>query len=74
MEKQKIYNLSQNDVATDERLIEFNFGKWEGKTKEEFIPENTALWGRWCNDPGTTNAGITGETANEVVDRVNNFF
>lgn len=64
----------KDPVITDERLIEFRFGKWEGKTKEEFIPEDPALWDRWCNDPGTTNAGVTGETANEVVQRVNNFF
>ena len=64
----------KDDVITDERLIEFNFGKWEGKTKEEFIPEDPTLWDRWCDDPGITNAGVTGETANEVVDRVNNFF
>jgi broad specificity phosphatase PhoE len=64
----------KNEVITDERLIEFSFGNWEGKTKEEFIPEDPALWDSWCADPGTTNAGVTGETANEVVMRVNNFF
>ncbi|MEO8962278.1 MAG: histidine phosphatase family protein [Ginsengibacter sp.] len=64
----------KDEVITDERLTEFSFGKWEGKTKEEFIPEDPVLWDRWCNDPGTTNAGVTGETANEVVARVNNFY
>ena len=64
----------KNEIITDERLIEFSFGNWEGKTKEEFIPEDPALWDSWCDDPGTTNAGVTGETANEVLMRVNNFF
>ncbi|MEO9003135.1 MAG: histidine phosphatase family protein [Ginsengibacter sp.] len=64
----------KHEIITDDRLIEFSFGQWEGKTKEEFIPEDPALWDRWCNDPGTTNAGVTGETANEVVARVNYFF
>jgi alpha-ribazole phosphatase/probable phosphoglycerate mutase len=64
----------KKDVITDERLIEFSFGNWEGKTKEEFIAEDPALWDRWSNDPGSTKAGGTGETANEVVTRVNNFF
>ena len=64
----------KNDVVTDERLIEFSFGNWEGKTKEEFIPEAPALWERWCNNPATTKAGGTGETANEVVERVDHFF
>ena len=64
----------KNQVINDERLIELDFGNWEGETKEEFIVENPALWDSWCNDPGTTNAGGTGETANEVVKRVNNFF
>ena len=64
----------KNEVITDERLIEFSFGDWEGKTKEEFIAEEPGLWHRWCNDPGCTKAGGSGETANEVVTRVNNFF
>lgn len=64
----------KDHVTTDERLIEFSFGNWEGKTKEEFIAEAPALWDSWCNDPGITKAGGTGETANEVVERVNDFF
>ena len=63
-----------NNVITDERLIEADFGNWEGKTKEEFINEEPALWNSWCDDPGKTKAGGTGETAMEVVKRVNEFF
>lgn len=61
-------------VEKEERLIEADFGKWEGKTREEFIAEDPELWERWCENPGTTKAGGTGETAQEVADRVGEFF
>jgi alpha-ribazole phosphatase/probable phosphoglycerate mutase len=62
------------DVITDERLIEADFGLWESKPKEVFIPENEALWHGWCTDPTTTKAGGTGETASDVIARVDDFF
>ncbi|MES1160885.1 MAG: histidine phosphatase family protein [Bacteroidota bacterium] len=62
------------EVVLEPRLIEADFGNWEKKRKEEFIPENEALWADWCKDPGSTRAGGTGETAMEVVLRVNDFF
>lgn len=61
-------------VVKDDRLIEADFGLWEHKTKEEFIAENETLWNNWMNDPANTRAGGTGETAGEVVQRVNDFF
>ncbi|MFT4094046.1 MAG: histidine phosphatase family protein [Niabella sp.] len=61
-------------VITDERLIEADFGLWEGKTKAEFNAENPALWTQWMNDPETARAGGTGETGGEIVQRVNDFF
>jgi len=61
-------------VTKDERLIEMDFGHWEKKTKEEFVPENETLWDSWTNDPATTRAGGTGETAGEVIQRVDAFF
>jgi broad specificity phosphatase PhoE len=64
----------QKEVIKDERLIEADFGNWEGKTKEEFIEENASLWNNWLNDPTTTKAGDTGETALDVIVRVNEFF
>src|SRR5690606_41429550 len=54
-------------VTQDERLIEVDFGKWEGKTREEFIAENPDIWNQWCEDPANVKAGETGETALEVV-------
>jgi broad specificity phosphatase PhoE len=61
-------------VKTDVRLIEVDFGGWEGKTKEEFIEEKASLWTDWMNDPEHTKAGGTGETAADVVSRVDDFY
>src|SRR5690606_6205321 len=38
-------------VIQDNRLIEVDFGNWEGKTREEFIAENPLAWEQWCADP-----------------------
>jgi alpha-ribazole phosphatase/probable phosphoglycerate mutase len=60
--------------AADDRLIEVDFGSWEKKTKEEFIPEDPQLWQAWMDDPGAARAGGTGETGMEVVSRVDDLF
>jgi len=62
------------NVIKDDRLIEADFGTWEHKTKEEFIAEDPALWNNWINAPSTNRAGGTGETALEIVRRVEDFF
>ncbi len=64
----------RKDVIIDDRLIEADFGNWEGKSKEQFITEDEALWNDWMADPFVTKAGRTGETAGEVVERVDSFF
>src|SRR5690606_18225814 len=61
-------------VNKEDRLIEVDFGEWEGKTREVFIAENEALWAAWCENPRITRAGGTGETAQEVILRVDDFF
>jgi alpha-ribazole phosphatase/probable phosphoglycerate mutase len=61
-------------VQTDERIIEVDFGNWEGKTKEEFTAGDPSLWEAWMHDPETAKAGGTGETGAAVVERVNAFF
>lgn len=65
---------TQREVNTDERIIEVDFGNWEGKTKEEFIAENAVLWNNWMNDPENNMAGGNGETGGEVVDRLTGFY
>lgn len=64
----------RNDVLKDIRIVEADFGNWEGKTKEKFITEDPELWSSWESDPASTKAGETGETALEVVTRVDDFF
>lgn len=61
-------------VVRDQRLIELDFGKWEGKTRAEFVAEDPTLWEAWNNDPATAPAGGTGDTALQVVQRVDDFF
>ena len=62
------------DVIKDARLIEADFGNWEGKTKEQFIDEDPASWREWMNNPLTAKAGGTGETGSDIIRRVDDFF
>lgn len=62
------------NVVTDERLVEVDFGEWEGKSKETFIQENKKRWEDWMADPTAVQAGGTGETAGEVAKRVDDFY
>lgn len=75
---QRAYTTAQiaSDAAVtkDDRLIEADFGMWEGKTKEEFLAENAQLWTNWMNDPANNRAGGTGETGAQIVQRVDDFF
>lgn len=61
-------------VTKDERLIEADFGHWEKKTKEEFIAEDPQLWHNWMDDPAHHRAGGSGETGQEIVTRMDDFF
>lgn len=61
-------------VTKDDRLIEADFGRWEQKTKEEFIAEEPQLWHNWMNDPAHHRAGGSGETGGEIVTRMDGFF
>jgi broad specificity phosphatase PhoE len=62
------------EPVKDERLIEVDFGAWEGKTREEFIREDPSLWANWISNPAWFRAGGNGETGLEVVTRVDAFF
>src|SRR4051812_5655328 len=62
------------EAVKDDRLIEVDFGTWEGKTRDEFIREDPSAWTNWISDPGHFRAGGTGETGLEVVTRVDAFF
>jgi broad specificity phosphatase PhoE len=62
------------NVLTDDRLIEIDFGKWEGKTKEEFTAEDPICWEKWMDNPALATAGENGENGQAIIDRVNSFF
>ncbi|PWS31524.1 histidine phosphatase family protein [Pedobacter paludis] len=64
----------ERKVITDERLIEIDFGSWEGKTREEFIAEDASLWENWSNEPEKFKAGGSGESGAEIIDRLNSFY
>src|SRR5690606_13797775 len=53
-------------VTTDERLIEIDFGQWEGRRPAEFINENPEVWNNWLADPFHHRAGGSGESGEEV--------
>jgi len=64
----------KNEVVKDVRLTELDFGNWEGKTREEFVTEHPDVWQQWASDPENSRAGGTGNTAQEIVERVDAFF
>jgi len=61
-------------VKIDERLIEIDFGQWEGKTSIDFIKEDPESWQNWLSDPAAFAAGRTGETGQKVIQRLENFY
>jgi len=64
----------RQDVIKEQRLIEVDFGQWEGLRRDEFVARDPDSWTNWDRDPGKYPAGRTGETATEVVKRVDHFF
>jgi broad specificity phosphatase PhoE len=61
-------------VNVDNRLIEIDFGKWDGKTREEFIDEDPMCWQKWVENPELAEAGGIGESGSKVVSRMDSFF
>lgn len=72
--KQTAEIATGREVITDSRIIEVDFGSWEGKTSTEFIREDPLSWEKWMEDPLTAIAGTTGETGQEILFRVKSFF
>lgn len=61
-------------VQTDPRLIEIDFGQWEGLRPEEFQLADAQDWNNWLDDPFHNRAGGTGESGAEVLERLNSFY
>jgi len=60
-------------VQVDQRLIELDFGNWEGKTRAEFIEEAPEVWDSWNKDPEKHPAGGCGESAGQLLERLQDF-
>lgn len=61
-------------VTEDNRLIEIDFGEWEGLKPEEFQLADSSSWSDWLEDPTVNRAGKYGETAREVLQRLDSFY
>jgi alpha-ribazole phosphatase len=55
--------------TVDERLAEINYGQWEGKTLEEILKDDPAVFRAWSADPGRV-APAGGESGIEAQQRV----
>ncbi|MCC3355932.1 histidine phosphatase family protein [Bacillus sp. REN16] len=64
----------KNEITTDKRLVEIDFGKWEGLTKQKIENQYAESWTQWLKDPTLVNAGEIGETASSVYDRAISFY
>jgi len=64
-----------NDTPTkiDSRLIEIDFGAWEGLTSERIEQEDPHGRAAWIHDPTHVRAGSSGETGQEVSQRMMEF-
>lgn len=60
-------------IQVDPRLIELDFGSWEGKTRQEFIEEDPGIWNKWNQDPTNQRAGGNGESAGKLLERLSDF-
>ncbi|GER74225.1 hypothetical protein BpPP18_22920 [Weizmannia acidilactici] len=56
-------------IGKDPRIVETDFGMWEGERLEDFSVKFPDNWEAWLRDPGTTKAGYTGENAVQVYTR-----
>jgi uncharacterized phosphatase len=57
-------------IVSDPRLIEIDFGIWEGLTAPEITTVDPLGRAAWLADPTATRAGRTGETGWEVSERM----
>jgi len=56
-------------VAVDERLVDMNYGEWEGHPRREVELRWPELYATWVNDPARF-AAPGGETLSQVMERV----
>ncbi|WP_010272218.1 histidine phosphatase family protein [Paenibacillus senegalensis] len=62
------------DITRDERLVEIDFGQWEGWKGAQISERDPQGWKLWITEPELYPAGGSGETAGQVADRAASFF
>jgi broad specificity phosphatase PhoE len=61
-------------MQTDQRLVEIDFGDWEGLTQREIEHNFPEQWKKWLADPTMVKAGGCGESAADVFGRMKAVF
>ncbi len=61
--------FAQQTIIKDERLMELNFGDWEGKAWNSIAPKHLDVWG----NNFLTQSPPNGECFNEMLNRANSF-
>jgi alpha-ribazole phosphatase/probable phosphoglycerate mutase len=69
-----IAGAGSRPIVEDARLLEIDFGAWEGLTAAEIAVADPVGRAAWLADPTATRAGGTGETGHEVGERMADFF
>jgi broad specificity phosphatase PhoE len=69
-----VADVTSLPVTSDPRLIEIDFGAWEGLTAEEIARTDRRGRAAWLSDPSSVPAGGTGETGMEVNQRLQELF
>lgn len=61
-----------DDFEVDERLLEIDFGNWEGLNKQQISKKYSENWNDWqTTTTGDVSAGETGETMIDAFERIN---
>jgi uncharacterized phosphatase len=66
--------LRELPVQQDKRLSEIDFGLWEGLRIDDITSRYPQEWQCWLDDPAKGLAGGTGESGQDVFERMQHFF
>src|ERR1017187_6836796 len=64
-----VSNAIGREPVVDVRLVELNYGSWEGSTYEEINRANPEIYRAWQQDPGSI-APPGGESSEQLIERV----
>ncbi len=69
----KSLGISIDTINTDERIMEMNFGAWQGMTEFEIDEEFPGEWDKRSANPATFTPPGAGESYNDLFDRVDSW-